>query len=163
LVHADLPIVIPQIKSAVDKPTGCLVLDVGGDDQGARVLGSLAEAFKPGEYELLLVFNANRPFTADVVSNKRLLSEIEATSRLKFTGLIANTHLMDDTTPETITTGLKLSREVSEATGLRVVFLSATHDNLKKIDTAKLACPVLGLNRSLLKPWESESGDDTVS
>ena len=40
-VHADLPIIVPQIRSCLRDEHSRLILDVGGDDLGARVLGSL--------------------------------------------------------------------------------------------------------------------------
>ncbi len=154
---ADLPIIIPEIKGAIEQNNqddGILILDVGGDDVGARVLSSLAGSFTPGTYELLLVLNGNRPFTADVEGACRVMSEIESSSRLKFTGIISNTHMMDDTTVETVTTGLKLASATGERTGLPVVFFSAVGEIVEQMDLRRTDVPLLRLNRSLLKPWE---------
>jgi hypothetical protein len=153
-VYADLPIIIPEIKTAIEKRNGKLILDVGGDDHGARVLSSLSDAFAGVKYELLLVHNAHRPFTSDVEGTRKLIGRIEAASRLKFTGIIANSHLMDETTTETVLEGLAMANEVSSQTGLPVVFVSATPEILKRIDSGRLGSPSLTLDRSLLKPWE---------
>ena len=155
-VYADLPIVIPQIKGAIEDHEGKLVLDVGGDDQGARVLSSLSDAFSPHNHELLLVLNGNRPFTADVAGARKIMNEIEAASRLRFTGIIANTHLIEHTTVEIVMDGLALAQDVSKATGLPVVFVSATRDVAEKLDLRRIDIPVLPLDRSLLKPWEKK-------
>lgn len=155
-VYADLPIVIPQIKGAIEDHDGKLVLDVGGDDQGARVLSSLTDAFIPGKYELLLVLNGNRPFTADVAGARKMMNEIEAASRLRFTGIIANTHLIEHTTIEVVMDGLALAKDVSKATGLPVAFVSATRNVIAKLDLRQIDVPVLPLDRSLLKPWEKK-------
>jgi hypothetical protein len=152
--QADLPIIIPEVKGAIERPQGTVILDVGGDDLGARVLSSMRDAFTPSTYDLLLVHNANRPFTSDVKGALKVIGEIQAASRLDFTGIICNTHLMNDTTPDVVLTGLKLSREVSVASKLPVVFLSAVTEVLAKMDPESIDCPVLTLNRSLLKPWE---------
>lgn len=153
-VHADLPIIIPEIKGAVMQAKDKLILDVGGDDTGARVLSSLAEAFKPGKYDLLLVLNSNRPFTADLTQSLKMITEIEASSRLKFTGIISNTHLMGDTTAETVLDGVRLSEEVGVSTGLPIAFVAVTSEIAKTLDPSSLNHPLLILNRSLLKPWE---------
>ena len=152
--HADLPIIVPEIKGAVQENNGYVVLDVGGDDVGARVLSSLAGAFHPDEYELLLVLNKNRPFTSTVDLTLKLINEIETSSRLKFTGLISNTHLMDDTTAETIYDGITLTKAVSDKTGLPVNFISFEETLLPRLDKNRFPYPVLPLNRSLLTPWE---------
>ena len=158
LRDADLPIILPEIKGAVEGHKGRLVLDVGGDDVGARVLSSLASSFEPDGYELLLVLNENRPFMRDVDSCLKLVREIETASRLKFTGLVSNTHLLTDTTAEVVLSGLKLARQLRERTGLPVVFLSAVDKVLKNIDPGSVDVPVLRLNRLLLKPWERQEG-----
>lgn len=157
-VQADLPIVIPEIKGAIESHEGCLILDVGGDDVGSRVLSSLSDAFKPGEYDLLLVLNANRPFTSTVDGTRRLLGQIEATSRLHFTGLIGNTHMLEFTTPEVVLDGLKLTEAVSEAAGLPIRFVSLLASVLEEMSEVPKAHPILPLGRSLVKPWEKKHG-----
>ena len=152
--YADLPIILPDIKAGLLNNQGTMVLDVGGDDAGARVLSSLTDAFPDEDYDLLFVVNANRPFTSDVEGCLKTMNEIEQSSRLKFTGLISNTHLLEDTSPETVLTGLELARKTGEAHNLPVSFLSATTDVLEKIELDKIDVPVLPLTRSLLKPWE---------
>ena len=156
-IHADLPIIIPEIKGAIKQAHDKLILDVGGDDTGARVLSSLAEAFVAGNYDLLLVLNANRPFTADLTQSLKMIREIEASSRLKFTGIISNTHLMDATTPETVMQGVALSEEVSQSTGVPIVCVAATKNIARALDPSGLKHPLLILNRSLLKPWEKRT------
>jgi hypothetical protein len=153
-VHADLPIIIPEIRTAIENHDGWLILDVGGDDVGARVLSSLADAIQPGKYEMLLVLNARRPFTSDVDSSMRMIAEIEFSSRLKFTGIISNTHLMQDSTVEIIMEGLSLARRVSQRSSLPVCFVSAVKEIAAQIDPATLDLPMLVLERVLVKPWE---------
>lgn len=162
--YADLPIILPEIKGAIEQHKGKLVLDIGGDDVGARILGSLADSFESGSYELLLVLNANRPFTQDVDSCLKLVGEIEAASRLTFTGFISNTHLLADTTAEIVLSGLELARQLRDRTGLPIVFLGTVDDVLQEIDPDSIEVPVLSLNRLLLKPWErKESGHEGLA
>jgi hypothetical protein len=155
--HSELPIILPEIRGAIEASAtgfGKLILDVGGDDLGARVLSSLADAFREGSYDLLLVLNANRPFTADVAGCIRMITEIEGASKLRFTGIVSNTHLMDETTGTIVLGGLELAREVGRSAGLPVVFLSAERSVLDEIEVDALDLPVLPLDRILLKPWE---------
>lgn len=152
--HSELPIIIPEIRAALEQKFGTLILDVGGDDVGARVLSSLADAFRPGEYEMLLVLNERRPFTADVPGALKMLTDIESSSRLRFTGIISNTHLMANTTTETVRAGLALARTVSERTGLPVRFLSIMNDLAEQFPRGEIDLPVLVLDRALIKPWE---------
>jgi len=158
LAHADLPIIIPRIKGAVEQYDGTLVLDVGGDDVGARVLSSLTDSFPQHDYDLLLVLNANRPFTSTVDACLSLMKKIETASRLKFSGIISNTHMLEYTTADTVRDGLTLARSLSAATGLRIAFVSALTRQLEDLSTDDIDVPVLPLERLLLKPWERGAG-----
>ncbi|MEW5993035.1 MAG: cobalamin biosynthesis protein CbiA [Candidatus Zixiibacteriota bacterium] len=156
--HADLPIILPEISGAIKKRDGKVVLDVGGDDVGARILSYLADAFQPGQYDLLLVLNANRPFTENVEGCLKMMQDIETSSRLKFTGIISNTHLLTETTAETVLSGLHLAESLRKTTGLPIVLLSALDDILAQMEPSQINVPVLPLNRLLLKPWERPKG-----
>ncbi len=156
--YADLPIILPQVKGAIEGHQGKTILDVGGDDVGARVLSSLSDAFDDGvDYDMFLVLNANRPFTRDMTSSVKMLNGIERASRLTFTGLISNSHMMEFTDATVVQDGIKLAREVSRESGLPIVFVSALKAILDKSDVNTDGLPVLPLERMLLKPWERES------
>jgi len=152
--HADLPILLPEVKGAIEDRNGYLILDVGGDSQGTKALGSLTVADKTDDYDMLIVVNSRRPATADIATSLATMRRIEDTSRLKFTGLISNSHLIDETDYEVIREGYELVKELGKITNLPVQFVSARKDILHEIDTNEIKCPVLPLARSMLKPWE---------
>ncbi len=160
--HADLPIILPRVKSAIQGYEGTLILDVGGDDAGSRVLSSLTDAFPSDEYEMLLVINANRPFTNDLNGCLKMMQKIEETSRLKFTGLISNTHLVEHTDKGEVFSGYKLTSEVCKKTGLTFSFISVEENLLKDIDPKEINVAVLSLDRLLLKPWERGSNSENI-
>lgn len=64
-IHSDLPIIVPQIRSRLRDSNRRLIMDVGGDDIGARVLGSLADVVPLDDTDCLLVLNFRRPSTPD--------------------------------------------------------------------------------------------------
>lgn len=156
--YADLPIIIPEIRTAIERRQYRLVLDVGGDDLGARVLSSLADAFHTEPFELYLVHNARRPFTADVSGSLKVLAEIEDASRLRVTGLISNTHLTAETTPQVVIDGVRVAQQVADTKKLPLVFVSALQSMCAEISRAfNNRYPILPLDRELLKPWETHS------
>ena len=122
---ADLPIILPEIRGAVLDGGGLLILDVGGDDVGARVLSSLADVFADRSYTMLQVLNTKRPFTETAEGCLKIRSEIEAASRLRITGLVSNTHLLEETDVPTVLEGLRLAREVGRAADLPVSLVLA--------------------------------------
>lgn len=153
-LFADLPIIVPEIKTSIERGQGKLILDVGGDDVGAKVLSSLADAFGNDDHDMLFVHNARRPFTSDLRGSLQVLQEIEFSSRLRFTGIISNTHLLTDTDAEILLGGLALAKQVSQETKLPIVFLSALKSVLATIPSEAIDVPVLPLDRALVKPWE---------
>ncbi len=159
---ADLPIILPEIKGLLERGDVRLLLDVGGDDIGAKALASLADRLKQGSYDMLFVLNPRRPFTQDAKGAMKIMGEIEETSGLKLTGLIVNTHLVDETTPDVITEGLKTARDVSKGAHIPLKFASVMQNILAQMDTSKLDIPILPLERRLLPPWKMASPFSTL-
>jgi hypothetical protein len=126
---ADLPIVVPQIKGMLD-PQGdqVSIFDVGGDDVGAKLLSSFVEPLGDNPYALWQVINARRPFTDTVEGCIDMQNAIQESSRLKVSGLVVNTHLMEETTPEVVVEGYRLARQVQEQTSIPVEFVAVMEE-----------------------------------
>jgi hypothetical protein len=161
-LFADLPIIVPQIRTLVRDPGRKVVMDVGGDDTGARVLGSLRDVVVVGETDTLLVLNFRRPFTEDVKAAVTMVEEIEAAGRLTVTGLISNTHLMGETTPEVVTEGLDLAEETGRRLGVPVVAVTVDERVLPLLDAAPGGCPVYTISRLLRPPFEAGAAQRTT-
>lgn len=151
--HADLPIIVPQIRTLLRAGDGKVLMDAGGDDTGARVLGSLADVIRPSEVEHLLVLNFRRPFTETVDAALAMLAEIETSSRLRVTGLIANTHLMADTTLALVEEGFALARETAERSRLPLVAVAAEQSLAGALAEKGWDLPVLALTRQIRPPF----------
>jgi hypothetical protein len=152
-IFADLPIIVPEIRGAMQSEDGFFLGDVGGDDMGARVLGSFSDVLSVRAHRLLFVLNANRPFTETVGGAIRMLREIEGASRLRVTGLVANSHLMEETDLETILRGVELARAVEQETGAPLRFATAPVALAAEARAALGGLPVLEIVRTLLPPW----------
>jgi hypothetical protein len=119
--YADLPILVPEARGLAQGGTARtdrVIFDVGGDDLGARVLGSLSGLLDRAATDLLFVVNGNRPFAEDLPACQAMLRDVQAAARMAVTGLVANTHLMDETTPTTVLEGIHLARNLETATGI---------------------------------------------
>lgn len=118
-----------EINSVFEDDTVHAVFDVGGDDEGAVVLGMFRKQLEKCGYDMLLVVNKNRPFTDSAESTIEMIRAIEGASGLKFTGIVSNTNLLDDTTPQLVRRGEDMCGEVSEKTGIPLVFVAADEKN----------------------------------
>jgi hypothetical protein len=157
---ADLPIILPEIRGAAKDANGTLIFDVGGDDVGARVLSSLADVVADGSCTMLQVVNAKRPFTETVEGCLRIKGEIENASRLKVTGLVSNTHLLEQTEARTIHEGLRLAREMAQSAKLPIAFVTVNEELRDSFDAHEAGCPVLWIQRRMLPPWKLRSMTD---
>jgi len=151
--HADLPILLPQVRAVLMSSTAQVVLDVGGDDVGSRVLGSLHDALPEGSYRAFAVLNGNRPFTSSVGGIGKILGEIEGAGRVRVTGFVSNTHLMEETTLDTVLAGHALAREAEQALGLPLEFVCAPPNMAEEV-AGLTGCDVLPLTRYLSFPWQ---------
>lgn len=120
---ADLPILPADLRGALQDPSRDFVIDVGGDETGARVLGSLSDILAAADCELLLVLNRHRPFTTTAEQAVQLARGIEAAARLRFAGIVSNTHLMEHTTDKDVRAGLAMAQEAAALVGVAVRFV----------------------------------------
>jgi hypothetical protein len=151
---ADLPILLKQVGGAIGAGgDGKVVVDVGGDDLGARVLGGFAHAL--GDATIYQVLNERRPFTDSVAGAKRMYDELEAASRLRITAVVANTHLIDETTAEVIRRGLEFVETFSSEVGVPVAFVAVEKSFVEEL--GDLGYPVLTIERLMTSPWEQSN------
>jgi len=158
---ADLPIVVPEVLGMLSPMPGELSLfDVGGDDVGARVLGSLRAA--AAGYELWQVINPQRPFTRDAEWCLAMREAIERSSRMRVTGLIANAHLMEETTPDVVLGGVAVAREMARRTGLPIRFVAVMEALAAAPEIRTLPEPLLVMKRHMLPPWLVSAGEERL-
>ena len=127
--NVDIPALPPEMYAITDDRSMTTVLDIGGDDRGALVLGRLApKILAEGDFEMLMVINCYRPLTRDAASTMEVMAEIEYAGGIRFTGLVNNSNLGAATTAEDILASRDYAEEVSRLSGLPVVMTSVRQD-----------------------------------
>lgn len=152
--HLDMPAITPEIMGAIQQPARPVVLDVGGDAQGARALGQFAAALEKAGYAMNFAVNPHRPFTDSVAGIARAVAEIQSTSRLRVTALVSNPNLIRETTLDMVVAGHRLIEEAAEALGLPVAFVSLRTDLAAQAAANTFRQPVMSLQRFFVMPWE---------
>jgi tRNA uridine 5-carbamoylmethylation protein Kti12 len=151
--NVDVPSLPPEINTLFEKKDYRVVLDVGGDDLGARVLSRYREDILQDDYELLLVVNTRRIMTDTVEKIEEMLHSIEQSARLKVTGLVNNTNLLRDTSAKDILQGQKLVLEVSRKLSIPVVFTAGFEQPLSEA-RREIDSEVLCLDKLIKLPWD---------
>jgi hypothetical protein len=150
--RADTPNLSPAIWGRMQNNEYQTVLDVGGDSNGATVLGSFKLEDKNKDYNAYLVLNTNRPFTKTVDEIIELRNMLEAKSRIKITGLINNTNLQEHSTEENIKKGEAIVEEVSNKLNIPFVYNGVYEDIWD--DCKSLKYEKFKIRRFMKKPWE---------
>jgi hypothetical protein len=95
-----------------------LIIDVGGDDEGAKALGRYQNALADKPVNVMYVVNFRRYLTHTAEDALVVLREIEAVARVKANILVNNTNLAEETTSETVTASLTEFEKLSALTGI---------------------------------------------
>jgi len=150
--NVDVPVIGPEIAAALKNKNRKLILDVGGDEEGARVLGGFSAEITQEGYEMFFVINRARPMTQNSHDTVAYINEIELSSRLKITKLINNTHFLKETTVEGILYGLELVREVSDMTGIPIAATCVMKEIAEQVKD-KTDHPLFVLDKNILLPF----------
>ncbi|MCD6436610.1 MAG: ATP-binding protein [Clostridiales bacterium] len=128
-----LPAISAEISGPIQNPEYQVVLDVGGDSVGARVLARFYQDIINQGYDMFCVVNTNRPETTDVEGILYHVKSIEEVTRLKVTGLVNNTHLLRNTTIETVLEAQKIIKEASEKLDIPIKYISTLEKVAKEL------------------------------
>ena len=123
LANSDLPILPAELRGTLARNDVTAYLDVGGDPVGARALGSISDVVGAADHDVLLVLNRYRPFMDSVEHVLESAHQIEQASHLTFTGIVSNTHMLEQTTVHDVVWGLELAGGVADALGVPVRLL----------------------------------------
>ncbi|MFO7969698.1 MAG: hypothetical protein R6U15_06300 [Candidatus Izemoplasmatales bacterium] len=126
-MHLDMPFISKKIYQPINNTTKRAVYDLGGNDQGAKLLRQFDD-YHDEEYDLLLVVNIFRTETDNADKIIQLINKIEGISGFKVTGLINNSNLLKDTTIDDVLQGEKVLQTVSKKLGLDIIFTSIWED-----------------------------------
>ena len=119
--NVDVPALPQELYSIVDVKSRHAIVDIGGDDRGALALGRYTPfILEENNYDMLLVINKYRPLTPDTASTLEVMREIEAAGGLPFTGIVNNSNLGRETTPEDVIASDAYAKDIAAATGLPI-------------------------------------------
>lgn len=148
----DVPAVSAEVMRPLHDDKVNYVLDVGGDNVGGRVVGRFAEHFKSDNYDMFFVINANREKTQTANEVLGYIDAIEASSKLKVTGLVNNTHLLRETTVEDVLKGQEIAREVSKIKNIPIKYVCCIENLVDKLPK-DLEGDVLPIKMYLREEW----------
>ena len=118
----DTPSLTGELDAAVEQasPSNRIVIDVGGDDDGATALGRWSAKLRAADARMLYTVSAFRSITADPQEAAEMLPGIEAHCHLEASGILNASNLGDETTLEHVRAGRFFAAGVSDMLGLPI-------------------------------------------
>ena len=100
------------------------IFDVGGDSAGAMSLGRYHQDFAalaPAQLEVYDIVNVFRPMSESPEKILKLKEEMEGFARLKVTGFVNNSNLLNFASADDIRQGYDVLKETSDISGIPVM------------------------------------------
>jgi len=124
--NVDLPALPAESYRLVHDKSTYGIMDIGGDDRGAYALGRYTPFIKEeNDYRMVFVANRCRPLTRTPEEALEVMQEIQQAGGLPFTGIVNNSNIGWDTTPEDIQATEEKAKQLSALSGLPLVMTTA--------------------------------------
>ena len=121
----DTPSLTGELDVVIEQTTGSstkrLVIDVGGDDDGATTIGRWSSRLKAAGAQVLYVVSAFRSLTTKPEEAAGMLPDIEWHAHLAAGGVLNASNLGDETDPDHIRHGRAFAQETAMLLGLPLV------------------------------------------
>lgn len=124
--NVDIPALPPDYQ-LLFTGEGKSVADVGGDADGAAVLGLSHDDYLEAGYKMYFVYNRYRYVTVRHEDALEVLQAIERASGMKFHGIINNSNLGEETDEETVLNALPYAEEFARLANLPLLMTTTPH------------------------------------
>lgn len=150
--NVDVPALPPEMNTLFEKKEYDVILDVGGDDLGAKVLARFKDELASQGYCMYFVVNTKRPMTDTDAKLEQMIYEIESSCGLKVTKLINNTNLLENTDVDVVVEGHRIIERVSGKLGIPIGFVSGFTDLIGGIEK-EIDVEFFPLRKMIKLPW----------
>jgi len=113
--YYDAPTLAAGVPERLANPSEYVVVDVGGNDTGARMIGRFAAILNQSHSKVFYVVNPYRPWSKNIESIDGIMSSILKVSRLQSIHLLANPNIGAATTQADFRAGLEQTQRLLEA------------------------------------------------
>ncbi len=133
--NLDIPALNFDIKSIANRG-GYIIIDVGGDDEGAKALGRYLPVFSAHDTKMLYVVNCYRYLTKEPGEALQLMYDIETASGLKASAIINNSNLGSETDADTVLNSISYAKEIADTAKLPLIANCCKEEFAEKIENS---------------------------
>ena len=109
---ADEPVQAGGVITRMLDPESQVILDVGGGDTGARLIGGLSHLRSGEDTTVYYVINCYRPWSDEILHVDETLSSVLRAARVRQVHFLADPTLGPNTTEEEVVDGMKHTQEM---------------------------------------------------
>lgn len=151
--NVDVPSLPAEISTIFEDKSYHVVLDVGGDDLGARVISRYNEDIIKEDYDHYFVINTRRPMTRNQEEIEKMIAEIQASARLNVDKLVNNANLLSSSSPEVLEEASSIIKKVSEKLSIPIGLICGMEEVLREYN-GDPDVERLYLNKHISLPWD---------
>ena len=149
----DTPTVATGVVEHLKNPGVCVLMDVGGGNYGAHMIGQFHELLNADDALVLYVVNPYRPWSGDAASVEETMRRVLGSARLERISVLANPNFGPHTTLEEIAEGVERVRAL---VGDRPIdFVCALEKHCAALEQA-FSEPVIPIQLRTLPDWMLE-------
>ena len=153
--NVDVPSLPAEISGMFEDRSYNVIIDVGGDDLGARAVSRYRDQIVREDYIHYFVVNTWRPMTRTKEEIVKMILEIQSSANLKVDKLVNNANILDASTPELLAEAARILEAVSAELSIPVGFVSGMEEVLSGYEGDK-GIEKLYLKKNIRLPWERQ-------
>lgn len=150
----DAPTLVGGVRHSIEDEDSYTILDAGGNEIGARLLGSLDSCFKRKDTVVGFIINPYRPWSKNIQSIDSTLTGILRAARISEFHIIGNPSVGRTTTAEEFLEGCRLLTDIV-GPYVKIEFVIVM-DSLYEQVKNKTVLPLMPLHPCLNYQWENE-------
>lgn len=142
------------IAQAAAEPPCRLIIDVGGDDDGATTIGRWSGPLREAGAQVLYVVSAFRALTQTPAEAAAMLPGIEEHAHLRADAVLNTSNLGDETTLSQVDEGRAFAREVARLCGLPLAATVVPEVAARGASLPQADEPLIVMPRHVRLPWD---------
>lgn len=135
--NVDIPALTGAMGAIIEDESYDVIVDVGGDDLGAKAVGRYSDEILGRQYYQYFVVNKRRPFTSTPEDACKIFDEVTAETKIRTHGIINNCNLLDDTVPDLIFEGAEFAAEFGRLRNVPLVYNAVPESLVPEVISAK--------------------------
>ena len=147
----DVATIAPGVIEAINEPESYVILDIGGNEHGARMIGQFSQYLNNDDSIVFFLINPYRPWSRDLPGITETITRVTRASRTGEIQIISNPNFGLETTVEDVLAGNEKLKDMLNGQ-LEISFVCAL-DSLCDRLKDEIAYPLVPVRIHILYPW----------